>query len=270
MILCSTLFPDEEGANLASSGAVLPSVRGPYLFIVRVSKGEREENIIFQLLQQYYKTELNADRTKRFHIHSAFTTPASRGHIYVEAFKPAHVELALQFLMRQRKVSFWEKKQVPITEMVSTIKFRSEHATVQMRQWVRFKRGPNRDDLAQVVNVQDQGATITVKYMPRIDYLYLAAKRKNEKLTQRQFGSGGPRPPQKYFDERELRSMGFPVEKKRGAGLDKHTTYFHFMNQKYRNGFQFKDIKIDNLVRTHDTTQTHPQRQATQVVIASY
>jgi transcription elongation factor SPT5 len=247
---------DEDGANRTSSGAVLPSVKDPSLFLLRIGKGEREDDIVFQLLQQYYKREVDPDPSRRLWITSVFTTPASRGYIYVEAHREAHVEQAIKSLPRQRMVSYFANSKknikVPITEMVAAIKFRSNQQTVQLKQWVRFKRGPNQHDLAQVVNVQDQGTIITLKFVPRIDYNFLDAKRKNEKLTRQMFkaSSGGAarKPPQKYFDEREVRGMGHVVEKKRGAGMDKHTTYFHFMNQKFKNGFQFKDTKIDGLV----------------------
>lgn len=225
------------------------------------------------MLQQYYKRELDPDPSRHLHITSVFTTPASKGYIYVEAFREVHVEQAIKSLPKQRMVSYFANSKknikVPITEMVAAIKFRSSQSTVDVGRYVRFKRGPNKDDLARVVAVQDQGTIITLKFVPRIDYLYLEAKRKNDKLTRQSYklqsaSSGQKRPAQKYFDERELRSLGFPVEKKRGAGMDKHTTYYHFMNQKFKNGFQFKDIKIDAIVRQqkHNTEHTPAQARA--------
>ena len=215
------------------------------------------------LMQQFYKREADRDESLRFQIFSVFTTPASKGYIYVEADRETHVESAIKSLPIRGLVRYYRSSKqnckVPLAEMVAALKFKTEEASVELKQWVRMKRGPYKDDLAQVVRMQDQGTLITVKLIPRIDFLYLDAKRENDKLTRAQFktqssSAAARRPQQKLFDRREIERNYTAPERKRGGVNDKNTYYWDFMGQKFKNGFYYKEMRIDALVR-HETEE---------------
>lgn len=246
---------DEDGANVRSRGAVLPSVQDPSLFQIKLQKGARQEEAVQKLMFQYYLREQGSNEARKLQILSCFCTPAARDSIYVEAWRETHVEMALQSVPSYRAIYRYYRSstsniKVPIQEMVATLKFNSEEKLVAPRQWVRMKRGPYKDDLAQVVRLQDQGALITIKLIPRIDYAFLEAKRDNEKLSRAEFARTRPdaarRPPQKLFDPTEVRGLG-QLERKRGLGGDKDVTFHTFNGARYKNGFTFKEVKIDAL-----------------------
>jgi len=251
---------DEDGANDRSRGSVLPSIKDPSLFLIKLRRGVDEREALRALLKEYQIREDGKDESRKLQILSAFTTPASRGCIYVEAFREVHLKAALQSVPLGRAYySYYAQStqniKVPIAEMVAALKFRTEERTVQEGQWVRMKRGPFKDDLARVVRLQDQGALITIKLLPRINYLFLEAKRHNEKLSAADWARARPheaarRPPQKLFDRDEVASLGFgkQIERKHGTHLlDKDTWYYTFMNMRFKGGFLFKDVKIDAL-----------------------
>jgi transcription elongation factor SPT5 len=241
---------------------VLPSIKDPSLFLIKLRRGVDEREALRALLMEYQLREDGKDESRKLQILSAFTTPASRGCIYVEAYREAHLKSALQSVPLGRAYySYYAQSstniKVPISEMVAALKFRSEERTVSEGQWVRMKRGPFKDDLARVVRLQDQGALITIKLMPRINYLFLEAKRHDDKLSAAEWARSRPqdaarRPPQKLFDRDEVSALGFGkmIETKRGTThLDKDSMYRTFMNMRFKGGFLYKDVKLDALVR---------------------
>ncbi len=83
--------------NTMSRAQLLPSIRDPKLFLVRCDPG-MEENMVLALMMKYVKRKHHPDFSQRLYIHCAFTTPSSKGYIYVEADKEHHVKMALQGL----------------------------------------------------------------------------------------------------------------------------------------------------------------------------
>ena len=249
---------DEAGANVRSRGAALPSIRDPSLFVIQCGKGVSAEDVCWKLMQQYYKRERDGVESLRYQIFSCFTTPAARDRVYIEADRETHVEAAIKALPYRGLLRYYRSSttnyKVPLSEMVASLKFRSEERSVEVKQWVRMKRGPYKDDLAQVVRTADQGTIITVKLVPRIDFAYLDAKRDNDRLTRAQFKATGgslasKRPAQKLFDHHEIdRNYTSPLRKD-GGRVFGH--YWEFMGAKFKSGFYYKDVKIDALQTTH-------------------
>ena len=73
-----------SSAAAASNISVLPSVKDPKLFLVKCDPGKEEESV--WALMKRYLTKQNSREEKLF-ITSCFTTPASKGYIYIEAFR---------------------------------------------------------------------------------------------------------------------------------------------------------------------------------------
>lgn len=253
---------DEAGANVRSSGAALPSIRDPSLFVIQCGKGVSAEDVCWKLMQQYYKRERDGVESLRYQIFSCFTTPAARDRVYIEADRETHVESAIKALPYRGLLRYYRASttnyKVPLSEMVASLKFRSEEQSVELKQWVRMKRGPYKDDLAQVVRTADQGTIITVKLVPRIDFAYLDAKRENDRLTRAQFKAtggvlAGKRPAQKLFDHSEIERNYTPPERKRGAAISRNSSglYWDFMGAKFKSGFLYKDVKMDALQTSH-------------------
>ena len=73
---------------------------------------------------------------ERLYILSAFTTPASKGYVYVEAFKETHVKRAI---LNIRALKSWRLRLVPLSEMVSALKFSASFQSITPHQWVRWR-----------------------------------------------------------------------------------------------------------------------------------
>lgn len=76
----------EERAHqpVVNSISVLPSVKDPKLFLVKCDPGKEDESV--WLLMKRYLSKQSSKEEKLF-ITSVFTTPASKGYIYIEAFR---------------------------------------------------------------------------------------------------------------------------------------------------------------------------------------
>lgn len=207
-------FKEEEAKERAMVGVVsqeslLPSVRDPKLWLVRCDPGEEQQSVL-TLMQRFYAKEKSEN--ERLFIKSAFTTPAAKGYVYVEAEKDAHVKRAIQGI---RALKAWKMDLVPIKEMVQAITVKPTLFSVKPGQWVRIKTGLYKNDLAQVVSTEDQDTQITVKIIPRINMADLKAEA-DQKARDAEDGEDGKktrRPPKKMsFANRPLQRLFNPTE----------------------------------------------------------
>ncbi|KAF8752308.1 Transcription elongation factor SPT4 [Rhizoctonia solani] len=199
---------------------LMPSVNDPHLFQVRVKAG-REKELVFSLMRKYMDKEHTNNPLEIF---CAFQRDSLPGLIYVEAHDAKQVSTALNGLIKR----------------VET--------TVQPGAWVRIKRGKYAGDLAQVIDVTENGEEVGLKFIPRID------------LTPRDDAMGGGvdpktgkrkkpgmsiptgRPPQRFFNVEEVTKAYGP----RSVGRRQANAYV-FMNDTYKDGFIEKDIRLSGI-----------------------
>ncbi|KAL5639866.1 hypothetical protein ACGC1H_006441 [Rhizoctonia solani] len=221
---------------------LMPSVNDPHLFQVRVKVG-REKELVFSLMRKYMDKE---HANNPLEIFSAFQRDSLPGLIYVEAHDSKQVSTALNGLVGAYISS--GIKLVPIDEMSSLLKIKRAETTVQPGAWVRIKRGKYAGDLAQVIDVTENGEEVGLKFIPRID------------LTPRDDPMGGSvdpktgkrkkpgmsiptgRPPQRFFNVEEVTKAYGP----RSVGRRQANAYV-FMNDTYKDGFIEKDIRLTGI-----------------------
>lgn len=184
-------------------------------------------------------TELSA---KPLHILSAFERESLPGIIYVEARSSQQVMHAINGLVGvfvNRGVTL-----VPIEEMASLLQIKKKEVTVTPGSWVRIKRGKHSGDLAQVIDLSDNGDEAGCKLVPRIDLNprdeILSADGKKRKLK----GSGltaATRPPQRFFNYEEV------IKAYGRRAVAKRNQVYVFNNDTFRDGYLEKDFKFSAL-----------------------
>ena len=151
---------------------------------------------------------------------------------------------------------------LPITQMVSAVKFTDDVPTIRVGQWVRVKSGVYRGDVGQVYQLTDQNTNVTVKLVPRVDYNSIAEQiRTGAKRRRPPVYSAADRPQANLFSEAELREKCGSEAVKSLLSTQKHPRdhkMYHFLGtQRFRHGFTYKDTKftglyIDNIQPTAD------------------
>lgn len=113
--------------------------------------------------------------------------------------------------------------------------------------WVRYKRGKYAGDLAQIVDLSENGEEVTLKVIPRID---LTPKDKTLQVgsdgKKRRKGAGAPvsfRAPQRFFNPEEISKIyGSKEVSKRSGGT------LIFRGDTFKDGYLEKDVKMAALV----------------------
>ena len=173
---------------------------------------------------------------------SAFERDSLPGILYVEARSQKQVSEACNGLVGiypSRGITL-----VPIDEMASLLLIKKQETTVNPGNWVRIKRGKYQGDLAQVVDITENGEEVGLKFIPRIDLNpkdEVSVDGKKRKKT----GLGVPgsvRPPQRFFNYEEVvKVYGRKVVSKRNQA-------YVFQNDTYKDGFIEKDFKLSGIV----------------------
>jgi transcription elongation factor SPT5 len=237
-----------------SETQLMPSVKDPKIWLVKCDPG-KEMLMVLQLMQKFSSFRRT---TEKFHIYSAYCVPAAKGYIYVEADKKVHVEKAVESCPALKRYGV---KLVPISEMKQSLYVRVDAPQIKLNQWVRIKgKGlPYGGDLALVVDLMDQNTFALIKMIPRIDYAELEEiyRRKdddvdNDTRKKRPRSNKTIRPPQRMFDEEEISKFDDNL-----VVYDRKKEFYLFKNQRYSNGFLFKQVnvsrlEIDDVVATSD------------------
>jgi len=171
--------------------------------------------------------------------YSAFNRDSLPGMIYIEARNERQVQQAVAGL-----VGVYPGKGftlVPIDEMASLLKIKKIETSIIPGAWVRIKRGKYAGDLAQVLDVTDNGEEAGLKFIPRIDL----TPKEGESVKRKK---GFPqtvvaRPPQRLFNVEEVSKVYGPR-----SCVRKKNDEFVFNGDTYKAGFLEKDIKIIGLV----------------------
>ncbi|KAG5914161.1 transcription elongation factor spt5 [Claviceps capensis] len=224
---------------------LLPSVDDPSIWAVKCKEG-KEREVVLSIMK---RIEERIGTKDELAITAAFerggTQSVMKGFIYVEAQRQTYILVALDGMLNvypRSKMTLVDIKDMP--ELLRVTKT----PTLEPGAWVRLRRPAKHSrDLAQVLDVTENGLEARVRFIPRLDYgmrddapsgLLSDGKRKRP-------GATGPRPPQRLFSEIEARKrhpryiQGNPT-----------TNTWSYMGDEFENGFQVKDVKIQQLVVT--------------------
>lgn len=199
----------------------------------------REKQLIFSIMRKSLDLEYT---DKPLEIYSAFQRDSLPGLIYVEARNRSAVESAVQGLVGvyvSRGINL-----VPIDEMASLLKLTKKRVEILPGSFVRIRRGKYQGDLAQVLDITENGEEVGLKFVPRIDLRpnedpanANGGKRKKGTMTGNLVG----RPHAKFFRSEEVsKSYGARAIVKRGD-------QFVFQGDTYVNGFIEKDLKVTQI-----------------------
>jgi transcription elongation factor SPT5 len=179
-------------------------------------------------------------KPKPLQILSAFQRDSLPGMIYVEARSSQQVNHACNGLVGvypSRGIAL-----VPIEEMASLLQIKKQDLTVTPGSWVRIKRGKYQGDLAQVMDITENGEDVGLKFIPRIDLNPrddIGDARKRKKGTT---GLATMRPPQRFFNYEEVIKVWGRKQ------VSKRNQVYVFQNDTYKDGFIEKDFKLSALV----------------------
>ena len=233
-------------ATIVPKRLLLPSVDDPSIWAVRCKEG-KEREVVFAIMK---RIEERAGTKDELAITAAFERggPESvmKSFIYVEAQRQTDILKALDGMMNvypHSKMILVEIKDMP--ELLRVTKTPS----LEPGAWVRLKRpAKHSGDLAQVLDVTENGLEARVRFIPRLDYGMrddaLAAVTADGK-RKRPFGNAGPKPPQRLFSEVEARKRH-----PRHIQGNPTTNTWSYMGDDFENGFQVRDVKIQQLVVT--------------------
>lgn len=167
-------------------------------------------------------------------------TAPIKGFIYVEAQRQAEIETALDGLMNvypRTKMLLVEIKEMPELLRVSKTAPIEPGAYVRLRRPVKYQ-----GDLAQVIDVTENGLEVRVRFVPRLDYGLHEDLSSSLDSTKRKRPAAGPRPPPRLFSDVEA--------KKRHARFlagNPQTKTWSYLGDDYVNGYCEKDVKIQQL-----------------------
>ncbi|KAB5584735.1 transcription initiation protein spt5 [Coniochaeta sp. 2T2.1] len=222
---------------------LLPSVDDPSIWAVRCKEG-KEREVIFTIMK---KIEERMGTKDELGITAAFerggVDSVMKGYIYVEARRQNDIMIALDGMLNvypRTKMLLVEIKDMPDLLRVT------KTANLEPGAWVRLRKpAKHNGDLAQVIDVTENGLEARVRFIPRLDYggredanamLNADGKRKRP-------GVPGPRPPQRLFSEAEARK-----KHSRYIQGNPQTNTWTYNGDDFENGFQVKDIKIQQLI----------------------
>lgn len=161
--------------------------------------------------------------------------------IYVEAHSAKQVQDACKGL-----VGIYPSRGiilVPIEEMASLLQIKKQDLTVTPGSWVRIRRGKYQGDLAQVMDITENGEEVGLKFIPRID---LNPKDDGSADGKKRKKTGGGlsfsmRPPQRFFNYEEV------VKVFGRKAVSKRNQVYVFQNDTYKDGFIEKDFRLTAL-----------------------
>ena len=200
----------------------------------------KEREIVFSLMRKALDQEFSA---KPLQILSAFQRDSLPGMVYVEARSSQQVSQAINGLVGvfpSRGITL-----VPIEEMASLLQIKKKDVVVTPGSWVRIRRGKYAGDLAQVLDLFENGEEVGLKFVPRIDLNpkdeIVSADGKKRKLKGVGL-SATSRPPQRFFNFEEVAKVyGRRAIVKRGHA-------YVFNNDTFKDGYIEKDFKLTNLI----------------------
>jgi transcription elongation factor SPT5 len=222
---------------------LLPSVDDPSIWGVRCKEG-KEREVVFSIMK---RIEERMGTKEELGITAAFerggTNSVMKGLVYVEAQRQTDILQALDGMLNvypRTKLLLVDIKEMPDLLRVQ------KTPTLEPGSWVRLKRPPKHaGDLAQVLDVTENGLEARVRFIPRLDYGVrddFAASAAQTLDGKRKRPVVGPRPPQRLFSEVEARKR-----QPRNITGNPQTNNWQYNGDEFEQGFQVKDIKIQLL-----------------------
>lgn len=229
---------------------LMPSVNDPGLWRIRCKRG-RERTLVATVLRRALTRETSG---RPLRIYSAFCRDSLDGQIFVEARRADDVLDAFDGLAGAYTTNT-KPFLVPILEMADLLKLQKKNTEVPVGGWVRIKRGKYAGDLAQVLDVAENGEEVGVKLVPRIDLTPQEhdtytdrAGRKRKKPVNSALTSLGFRPPPRLFNAEEVqKAYPHEIPTKRGG-------VWVFGGETFRDGYLEKDVRM-NAIQVEDV---HP------------
>lgn len=224
---------------------LMPSVEDPSLWGVPCKPG-RERDIVMTLVRKAMAENFTSSPMR---IISAFCRDSIPGRVYVEARRADDVVKACNGLAGAYARQTTSLHLIPISEMADLLKLQKVQNEIQVGGWVRIKRGKYAGDLAQVLDVSENGEEVGLKMIPRIDLnpkdsgLYTdSLGRKRKKGAGSSATTVAFRPPQRFFNPEEVQKA-YPRDTptKRGS-------QWVFQNDSYRDGYLEKDVRVTGII----------------------
>lgn len=149
---------------------MMPGPKDPKVFAVRVHP-RKQRVLVARLVNKCYR-----QRTGQYHegikvdlgIISVFAIDRVREYIYIEAWRREFVQRALSGLVG---VMLYSISAVDPTEVLQTLERKATHERIPIGAFVRMRQRFYRNDLAQVAAVHADGVHVTVKVVPREDFI---------------------------------------------------------------------------------------------------
>lgn len=221
----------------SSSKGSFPQVLSGSLFLTTILQPGRERDIVFSLMRKAIDLEYTA---RPLSILSAFQRDSLPGMIYVEARSSQQVSQACSGL-----VGVYPSRGnalVPIEEMASLLQIKKQDTTVTQGSWVRFKRGKYQGDLAQVLDVLENGEDVGLKFLPRIDFSPRDDTAPDGRKRKKASGPASMRPPQGMFNYEEV------IKVYGRKQVSRRNQVYVFQGDTFKDGFLEKDVKLSGLV----------------------
>lgn len=221
---------------------LLPSVDDPGIWAVRCKEG-KEREVVFSIMK---RIEERMGSKGELAITAAFerggTTSVMKGIVYIEAQRQTDILVALDGILNvypRTKMVLVDIKDMP--ELLRVTKT----PTLEPGAWCRLRRPiKHNGDLAQVLAVTENGLEARVRFIPRLDYGMRDDALSQDGKRKRPFGAG-PKPPQRLFSEVEARKRH-----PRFIQGNPSTNTWTYMGDEFENGFQVRDVKIQQLILT--------------------
>ncbi|KIJ26376.1 hypothetical protein M422DRAFT_100754, partial [Sphaerobolus stellatus SS14] len=210
----------------------------------------KERDICFSLMRKAVDLEFSTHPLK---ILSAFQRDNLPGMIYVEARSQVQVQQALHGLVGvfpSRGITL-----VPIEEMAPLLTYKKKENKIVPGAWVRIKRGKYAGDLAQVVDITENGEEVGLRFIPRIDMNPkddVTAATDGKKRKKGALGlTANTRPPQRFFNVEEI----IKVYGRKSVAHRPKTNSYVFQNDTFKFGYIEKDIRVTG-IQTEDVSPT--------------
>eukprot|EP01133_Synstelium_polycarpum_P016133 gene16133-19196_t len=199
-----------------------------------------ERQFVAAMMQKFFNHNAqSADPKERVLIKSVMAPHHLPGHVYVEAEREIHVKQAIRGM--HQLVSFMPMI-IPMKDVIEILTATRKSVELQRDTWVRVRLGKFKDDIGQIVESEPERGRCTVKLVPRMDFTNLKDKDDDETSTPNNKRKT-IRPPQRFFNAKDLQQMGHQVPKKQ-IGTE---VYYLFNNERYRNGFIHKQMRIKSV-----------------------
>ena len=188
---------DEEENRDLEEKRLAPSWQDPSLFAVRCKRGQ-EQLAVVQIMRRYFE-RLETDEP--LEIKSAVCNPlpikskTTQAFVYIESTNVKHVKEAIKGLDSLAYGQYAQEK-VAIAHMAPIMRVVRAQASIKPGAWVRFVGTMYKDDVAQVLQVDETNNSLDLRVIPRLDRAALLAKRTGASKKRK----AKARPRQQLFD----------------------------------------------------------------------